>query len=233
MNGPVSIESLITVNERLAPLGLPYAFLGGAVVGLYLTDPAAAPPRPTKDVDVAIEVAAYAKHAALESRLRSLGFQHVRREGAPICRWIVAGITVDVMPTGEAVFGWRSRWFSEAIQMAERHSVGAGVEINLVTAPYFIATKIEAFIDRGKSDFLGSRDMEDIIIVVDGRHEVVGEIAASPEKVHEYVRANLRAFLRKTAFNDAIPGHLGPDPASQQRAAMIVDRLREIAGPLG
>jgi hypothetical protein len=33
----------------------------------------------------------------------------------------------------------------------------------MVTAPYFLATKIEAFYGRGKKDFLASHDMEDII----------------------------------------------------------------------
>ena len=39
----------------------------------------------------------------------------------------------------------------------------------MVTAPYFMATKIEAFYGRGGDDFLGSHDMEDIITVIDGR----------------------------------------------------------------
>jgi len=52
----------------------------------------------------------------------------------------------------------------------------------LVTAVYFCASKIEAFADRGKNDFPASRDLEDLIAVVDGRAELVGEIEAAGER---------------------------------------------------
>src|ERR1700682_5225818 len=49
-------------------------------------------------------------------------------------------------------------------------------EIRVVTAAFFVATKLEAFKGRGKGDFFGSRDLEDLISVVDGRATLVAEI---------------------------------------------------------
>lgn len=39
----------------------------------------------------------------LEEKLRAAGFRNDTKEGAPICRWVVSGVTVDVMPTEGSV----------------------------------------------------------------------------------------------------------------------------------
>lgn len=51
-----NIERLCLVASRLGPLREQVVFLGGATTALLVTDPAAPAPRPTKDVDVIIEV---------------------------------------------------------------------------------------------------------------------------------------------------------------------------------
>jgi hypothetical protein len=48
----MSIELLERAAEDLAPFLDDVVFVGGATVTLWMTDPAAAEPRPTKDVDV-------------------------------------------------------------------------------------------------------------------------------------------------------------------------------------
>lgn len=39
-------------------------------------------------------------------RLRALGFREDQREGAPLCRWLVEDLVVDVMPARERVLGF-------------------------------------------------------------------------------------------------------------------------------
>jgi len=46
----------------------------------------------------------------------------------------------------------------------------------MVLAPYFLATKLEAFDGRGKGDYLSSHDIEDIVAVLDGRPEILDEL---------------------------------------------------------
>jgi hypothetical protein len=48
----VSLELIEAAASALGPLREEVAFVGGASVVLWITDPAASPPRPTKDVDV-------------------------------------------------------------------------------------------------------------------------------------------------------------------------------------
>lgn len=48
-------------------------FVGGCTTGLFITDPAAGGIRPTKDVDVIVDVTSYGKYASLSEWLRTLG----------------------------------------------------------------------------------------------------------------------------------------------------------------
>ena len=63
--------------------------------------------------------------------------------------------------------------------------IALGETIKLIAAPVFIATKLEAFKDRGKDasgqpDLLGSHDLEDIITVSDRRPELIEECGVAP-----------------------------------------------------
>ena len=51
--------------------------------------------------------------------------------------------------------------------------VEPGLRIRVVTAPYFVATKLEAFRGRGRGDYISSHDLEDLLAVIDGRDVIV------------------------------------------------------------
>jgi hypothetical protein len=58
----------------------------------------------------------------------------------------------------------------------------------------FFASKLEASDDRGKNDYLGSRDLEDVVAVVDGRQERVAEIKAAQGDVRSYLGKEIAKF---------------------------------------
>src|ERR1043166_3946756 len=95
---PTPIESMRIVAERLVPLNVPFVFVGGAVMPLLVDHPQLTEFRPTKDVDVVVQVGTYQQFSVLEERLRLAGFEHDTSEGAPICRWTIEDCLVDVMP---------------------------------------------------------------------------------------------------------------------------------------
>jgi hypothetical protein len=103
------------------------------------------------------------------------------------------------------------------------------LKIRLVAPVYFCASKLEAFERRGNDDFAGSRDLEDIIAVVDGRAELLGEIRAAQSNARSYLAKEIKRLISIPAFNDALPGHVPPDAASQERVGTIILRLTEIA----
>jgi hypothetical protein len=154
-----NLELLCIVAEHLGPLRDRVVFVGGAATGLLITDPGAPSPRPTKDVDVIVEVASRAEYnTALRDLLLDLGFSEDTDEGAPLCRWGVAGVKVDIMPTAEGILGFTNRWYAPAIRHAVEYQLTGGQKSLLVTAPFFIATKLEAFRNRFQSsDHLSRR----------------------------------------------------------------------------
>jgi len=210
-------------------------FVGGAVAGLLVTDAAMPSIRPTEDVDLIVPVIARADYHAIEEVLRQRGFAPDLRKGAPICRWLIGGVVVDLMPTLEEVLGFSNRWYPLAARTAERFLLPGDKAIHVISAPAFIATKMEAFDGRGQGDFLFSHDLGDLIAVIDGRNELQGECERAPDELKRYLADRVRALLATPDFVDALPGHLPPDQASQDRLPDLMDKLEALvnlsAGP--
>jgi predicted nucleotidyltransferase len=219
--------SVLLIAKRMDHLLDQIVFLGGCAAGLLITDSGAAPMRVTDDVDVIAEIGSYAEYADFGYQLRGLGFVE-DTTGPVICRWIVEGIYVDVIPTSAEVLGFSNRWYEGAIKTATLFAL-EGVSIRMINAPYFLATKLEAFTDRGDNDYRASQDLEDIIAVVDGRPSIVEEVAASDDELRSFLSESLEGLLQTAAFVDALPGYLPPDAASQARLDLVVSRLRAIA----
>ncbi|MGA2202674.1 MAG: hypothetical protein ABSG40_11985 [Terriglobales bacterium] len=222
-------DLLLSAVQKLVPLLDQLAFVGGCAAGLLITDPGAAPVRPTIDVDAIVQIASYAELMALELRLRQLGFEQPHVEGAPLCRWIHGDVILDLMPTDSTVLGFSSRWYPPALENAGTVKVG-GQQIRLISAPYFLATKLEAFHGRGQFDFRTSRDLEDIVAVVDGRPEIVAEAQQAATSLQRFLSDEFSALLAERDFLEALPGHLLPDAVSQQRIRIVLNRMQQIVG---
>lgn len=229
----VNIESLVHVAQKLQALNEPFAFLGGAVLPLLLDDTSIITVRPTKDVDVIMEVLTRLEYSKLEERLRASGFKHDMRQGAPKCRWFVDDIMVDIMAASGEASDWSSSWFPEALAHARPIALSASCTANVVTAPFFIATKLEAFFDRGESDYYGSHDLEDILTVLDGRATVLEEIAQSPDALRHHLADKFAALVSEPDFIQCLPGHVPPDSASQERVPILLETIRQITRIVG
>jgi len=222
-----NIAVLLFVAEQLGSLRRQVVFVGGATVGLLITDPGAPAIRVTDDVDCIIEVSTLARYYELAAQLRELGFTP-DPEG-PICRFRVAHVKVDVMPTEPSIAGFANSWAREAISRSSEQTLG-DLTIRVITAPYFIGTKLEAFRGRGQGDLFASHDIEDLIAVVDGRSSLVEEVESdASEGLKEYLATELAVLLENDRFAEIVAAHLPPDPASQQRASLVSHRLRAIA----
>ncbi len=209
------------------------AFVGGATIVLWITDPGAPAPRPTKDVDVVIEVTTPNAFHDFQARLRARGFREDIDSGV-ICRWHYDDgddLILDAMPSAGELLGFENPWQTAAMPHAARHTLPSGAEIRAVTPPYLVATKLAAFGSRGRGDHVGSRDLEDVILLVDGREELVAEIAGADDDVRAFVATEVAVLLRQPRFVDAIFAFLRADIASQARAETVVlPRLQAIAG---
>jgi len=223
-------QMLLKVAQGLPPeLRTQVVFLGGSIVSLLITEAAFAGIRPTKDVDVIIETSNQSGFHQFEELLRQAGCKQILDDDPPIiCRWRINSVVVDVMPCDEYILGFSNHWYKAAVK--NYHLIKLeGVEIKVVAAPYFLATKVEAFRGRGNNDYMGSHDLEDIITVLDGRSEVVAELKAAEPSLRTYLAGTFKTWLQSRDFRNALPGLLAPDTASQARLPLVISRMTEIS----
>lgn len=215
------------VVRRLGELCDRLVFVGGCATGLLVTDAGRPPVRATKDVDLIAEVANVTSYVMLQHELKAKGFTEDMEVS---CRWRVGDLKVDVMPHDEKILGFTNRWYPLAIQQANSYRLPSGSVIRLVAPPIFVATKLEAFYGRGKGDYGVSHDMEDIVTVVDGRSELLDEIAAADSDLRAYLMEEVEDLLGDPQFTDTLNWHFAGDPANQARVPEVLRRLRSIAG---
>ena len=75
-----------------------------------------------------------------------------------------------------------------------------------------------------------SKDIQDIVAILDGREEIIGEIKASNLDLRDELTRWFAELLDSNDFLDALPGHLPGDQASQARVLIIVSRIEKIVG---
>lgn len=220
-----NLSILIRVAEALGELRDELVFVGGCAAGLLVTDAVASGVRPTQDVDAVVEAATLAGFHAVEARLPAHGFAR-DADSEVICRWKhrASGTTFDLMPTEPGVLGFANRWYPEAVRTALAIVLPGDIRIRLISAPAFIATKLEAFASRGNRDVY-SHDLEDILVVVDGRGELAHELRLASTELQAAVRKEVSALLQRRDFENALPGLI----ADRTRIETVLGRLREIA----
>lgn len=220
-------ELLVRMAKALGELREQMVFVGGCATSLLITDPAAAQVRATQDVDAIVAVTSLAEYRRLGEALRARGFAQTLADGEPPHRWSIGGMKLDVMPAEEKVLGFSNRWYEAALRSAIRVQLPGELPIRLVTPPCFLATKLEAFEDRGRGDYLESHDLEDVLSVVDGRREIVAEVSQADSTIRLYIVAMFERLLSDEGFLNALPG-LVFDGSPATRAPVVLERLRSI-----
>lgn len=223
------IDLVCTAAERVGDLLPKLTFVGGAVVGLLITETGGQTPRSTEDVDVIVPVLTRIEWYEVEADLVSKGFRN-SPEG-PVCRFTQDGLVLDVMPTNGDVLGFTNPWYEEAIATSTKTILPNGLEISLIHPLCFLATKFAAFSDPIRSnagDPNASRDLEDIVMLMDGRPEILREVSACSKQLRTYLQKQFKGILTRPFIEESIEGQLGnPD---RTRLPVILERMRRLAG---
>jgi predicted nucleotidyltransferase len=197
-------------------------FVGGCTTGLLITDEFSKEEvRYTDDVDLIIDVIGYAQWAEFQDQLGEKGF-HVSMEDDVICRLRLGELKVDFMPDDEKILGFTNIWYAKSMENAQNYSLADDLTIRLLTPPFFIATKLEAYLGRGNNDPILSHDLEDILNLVDGRGEIVEEIHETDEDVRAYIAEQIGKLLDHNDFEYAVQGNVR---GNKDRADLIYERL--------
>lgn len=201
------------------------AFVGGCTTALMLTDEIGLQSvRFTDDVDLIVHVLGGSGWYALMEQLQGCGF-HPDQEDAVICRMRLAGtlpLIVDFMPDDAAILGFSNRWYSDALRTARSHALPDGTIIRVVLPAYFVATKLAAYEGRGNNDPLASRDIEDLLTVIDGREALLTELQVAEPLLRQTVAGQLRDLLAHPDFDYAVQSTAR---GNRQREDLIIKRI--------
>jgi len=228
MSGAQNIQMLEVVAQALgSELCEQVAFVGGCTTVLLITDEFRREEvRFTDDVDLVIHLTGYAQWPALMERLRQKGFMESLQDEIN-CRMRLGELKVDFMPDDANVLGYSNRWFHDGFALAQTYTLPSGLRIRLFTPPYFLGTKLEAYQGRGACDPLTSKDLEDILNLVDGREELLAEVAGSASNLREYLAEQLGPLLENNDFAYLVQDAARGNPEREQ---IIWQRLQQLAG---
>jgi len=197
-----NIELLTSIANAMGTLREQVVFVGGCATGLLITQPLVADARSTEDVDAIVEVASLVGYLALAEQLMAQGFKQTMADNTPPFRWYRPGFEAAAIAT-----------------------LPSGLALRHLSAPYFMATKLEAFKDRGNNDVYLSHDLEDVIAVVDGREALLGELGAAPQDVRSFVAQTIRGILLHTDFTNVLPGIV----SQSTRTGLVLQRFTSIS----
>ena len=201
-----NIIRLKAVNGVLTQLNEEFVFVGGAVVSLYTDYVQDDNVRPTDDVDVIVELAGYHGYASLDEKLRSIGFKNDTMSGV-ICRYLLQGIIVDIMPTDPSILGFSNRWYPDGFKNAVAHQIDKGSSLKIFPLPYFIASKWEAYKGRGK-DYRLSTDFEDLVFLFENVKDLDQKVRNCPNDLFTYLQTEFANIIDSRDFEEGLTANL-------------------------
>ncbi len=196
----------VKVAKALGSLNKQVVFVGGAMVSLYIDDQAAEDIRPTKDIDLTFQITTATKLEEIRQQLNERGFKEAATEKVS-CRFTYEDLLVDVMSTQEVGWAPANRWFDVGFKKAIFFDL-EDVQIQLLPLPYFLATKMDAFFDRGLKDLYASKDLEDLVYLFNHASDIVDKILGSDKEVKLYLKSCVQKIMDSEPIMAAIPGHL-------------------------
>lgn len=224
-NKTINIQTIAEVAKGLQELRQKMVFVGGAVISIYTDDEAAEEIRPTGDIDLTIQVTGYAGWVQMQERFGQLGFLP-DPQGHSICSYLYQGISVDIMPSEDGPFGPSNRWYKPGFETMKEVVVNDEIAIQILSAPYFLATKLEAFNSRG-GDYRTSHDFEDIVYVIDNRINIVEEICDADEAVKTFIQNELSKIAPNPYLEEIIRTQIHP-LIVDERYPIVLDKIKRI-----
>ncbi len=213
----------------LGELNEKVVYVGGAVVSLYIDDTSAEDVRPTKDIDIALEIITLGELENLRHLLNQKKFYQTAEDNV-ICRFRFEEIIIDVMATRPIGWAPANPWFEAGIASALAINID-DVTIKILSLPYYLATKFSAFFDRGSKDPRTSHDFEDIVYLLNYTSYLKTAILNSDKDVQTYLKHAFFEILDSSILQEAVIGNLFYEN-QMARFNKILNLLKEITNCL-
>lgn len=224
-NSTINIKVIEKVANALGELNNDVIYVGGAIVSFYITDMGADQPRPTKDIDISVQISTYSEMDRLREQLATKGIYPASDQNV-MYRYEFEDVLIDFITYEATLLGPTNSWLKPGFPLA--YEVQAGDKtIKILPVSYFLATKFEAFKSRGKNDPFMSHDFEDIIYVLDNNIEVVENIKSADDNLKNFMKEMADFILNHPSKNDIISGHINPF-TNAERTPMVIEKLKLI-----
>jgi predicted nucleotidyltransferase len=223
-NQTINIQVVKKVAIALEELNKDVIYVGGAVVSLYVTDEGAEQPRPTKDIDISVQISTYEQMNELREKLALKKIYPATFEKV-MYRYSFEDVLIDFIPFEETSLGPTNSWLKPGFEKSYPVNIG-DLEIKILPVSLFLATKWEAFKSRGRNPRT-SHDFEDIIYIMDNNKEVVEDVRNANKDVQDFLKQMSNEILNHPSRNEIIECHINPFSVDERRE-IVIEKLNEI-----
>ena len=223
-NRTINLKVVEKVALALDELNDEVIYVGGAVVSLYVTDEGAEQPRPTKDIDISVQVSSYAQMNKLQENLASKSIFPAPNETV-MYRYTYEDVLIDFIPFEETPLGPTNKWLKPGFKKAYSITIGKA-KIRILPVSMFLATKWEAYKNRG-GDPRMSHDFEDIIYIIDNNLNLIDDVVNADKNVQAFLKEMSNEILSHSSLYEIIECHINPFTAVKRRK-LIIEKLEQI-----
>ncbi len=219
-NTLINRELTKRIATALGDLNNRVVYVGGAVVSLYIDDPSADDVRPTKDIDISMQIRTLGELEKIRVELSQKGF-YQSHEDDVVCRFRFEDIKVDVMATKPIGWAPGNIWFEKGFAHIFTKDID-GIIINLLPLPYYLATKFSAFYGRGIKEPRASHDFEDIVYILNHTSDIKEQILRAENPIKDYLKKAFLQILADKVLQEAIIVNLYYDEQTARFNKIII-----------
>lgn len=220
-NTLINREVTKKIAKALGELNKQVVYVGGAVVSIYIDDPSADDVRPTKDIDISMQIKSLGELENIRIELSRKGF-YQSHEDDVICRFRYEDIKVDVMATKPIGWAPGNEWFEKGFPHIFTKELDV-ITVNLLPLPYYLATKFSAFYGRGTKDPRTSKDFEDIVYILNYTSNLKEQILRAENPVKEFLKKAFSQILADRLLQEAIIANLYHEKQTERLKKILLN----------
>ena len=134
-----------------------------------------------------------------------------------------------MMSLDEKILGFSNRWYRDAMQAAVAVTISENLKVRAITAPYFLGEWLSVSPVAATWTISQVTTWRILSAVVDGRAACSMKLPQRLQTLRMFIGNAIRALVSELRFQDALPGYLLPDTASQSRIPLLLRRLEDLA----
>ena len=119
--------------------------------------------------------------------------------------WVFKNILVDIMPTEDTrILDFSNKWYTLGFENKISYILPDETEIFIFPPEIYLASKLEAHLNRGSGDLRQSHDFEDVIFILYNNPDIKSILLNSADSVKEYLKNQFKMLLDRDDILEGI-----------------------------